>query len=73
MSTETVTLRLPCPFCGKEPHVWSVTTDYGHGDQRHHIQCDNPDCWIRPYAIADTGDEVLARWNRRANTPPEGR
>lgn len=54
---------LPCPFCGEEPSVSA------HGFAIF-VQCDTVDCPASSVstfgALDQPGDEVIARWNRRA-------
>ena len=52
----------PCPFCGKEP-VRSHPQP-----SEFIIQCGNPECRVRVYAV-DNFDLPVESWNTRAEEP----
>src|SRR5690242_19332032 len=57
---------LPCPFCGSDAHVRTAyASGAGHFDE---VTCGNALCEAKS-PNADTEEEAIAAWNRRANAP----
>lgn len=66
---------LPCPFCGKEPHLYPSNPRI-EGNAWGAVQCDNSRCASRPTVkdgqnVADERgsgayiDCAIKRWNKR--------
>lgn len=70
---ETLPDLKPCPHCGAEAHYTSRSNgDEYSGWQNpvdHWVFCDADDC-LTHYGMAETREEAIAGWNRRADTRP---
>jgi hypothetical protein len=67
MSTQEAGVReelLPCPFCGKPPHV-EMTGFHLNGRT---IRCETDDC-MGPHTTAACEDDATIQWNTRAASP----
>jgi hypothetical protein len=68
--TETL---LPCPFCGGEATVGSMSAD-GPLGAKYWAECMAVDCPVRPDGRGyDTEAEAIAGWNTRAAADPAAR
>lgn len=54
-----------CPFCGDTPSIFRG--DYGFG-QGWYVTCQNDGCPACATVVADTENDAIRAWNRRARS-----
>lgn len=54
---------LPCPFCGKQPHIQGW---HGGGRDKRLIDCQNDQCVASPMVTGSSRLRAIRNWNTRA-------
>ncbi len=58
-----------CPFCGHETRV--SHSDHEEYRDQFDIECENDLCSVRVWAIANSEQEVIEKWNTRVEKKVE--
>lgn len=51
-----------CPFCGGQPTAKEIAPPLPNAV----VRCGNSDCAVQPDVFADSLEQAVERWNRRA-------
>ena len=57
-----------CPWCGTSP-LYSMSNANQRRTVLHVVACQDRDCPVKPRISGGSVDEVMERWNRRAQPP----